>query len=79
MAKSRKKNTENSLDVLNSFAFPKKIKVVSDGNELELDSFNADSGVYRYTKSITKKGMKLSATKEYLTQMLKDKLFVSWR
>lgn len=49
---------------------------MSDGNEMELVQCNTEGAHYRYTKSKTKLGVDFMMPKEYLTQMLNNKLFV---
>lgn len=81
MAKKVVKSTKKSETTLQDYLFPKTIKITSDDNEmqLQLQSFKEGEAVYVYVKSITKKGMPVTVSFDYLTQMIADKIFVVCR
>ena len=76
MAKKVVKSTKKSEPTLQDYLFPKKIKITSDDNEMQLQSFKEGEAVYVYVKSITKKGMTVTISFDYLTKMIQDKIFV---
>lgn len=59
-----------------NFIFPKRLKVASDDNELELDSQVGITATYLYIKSKTKVGLKLTADQDYIHRLIKDKIFI---
>lgn len=79
MAKKAVKSTKKSETTLQDYLFPKKIKITSDDNEMQLQSSKGNEGVYVYVKSVTKKGMPVTVSFDYLTQMIADKIFVVCR
>ena len=79
MAKKVVKSTKKSETTLQDYSFPEKIKITSDDNEMQLQSFKEGEAVYVYVKSITKKGMTVTISFDYLTQMIADKIFVVCR
>ena len=79
MAKKVVKSTKKSETALQDYSFPEKIKITSDDNEMQLQSFKEGEAVYVYVKSVTKKGMPVTVSFDYLTQMIADKIFVVCR
>lgn len=62
-------------------SYPKKIKNVRDGNELEFVRFHNMNKeiihVYKYTKSETKQGMELPLKEADLEYYLKENIFIN--
>lgn len=79
MAKKAVKSTKKSETALQDCLFPKTIKITSDDNEMQLQSSKGNEGVYVYVKSVTKKGMPVTVSFDYLTKMIADKIFVVCR
>ena len=79
MAKKAVKSTKKSETTLQDYLFPKKIKITSDDNEMQLQSSKGNEGVYVYVKSVTKKGMPVTVSFDYLTKMIADKICVVCR
>ncbi len=51
-----------------------KIKVVSDGNELEFQNVIKGYSIYKYTKSKTKKDQLIGFTDQEIAKLLKNNI-----
>ena len=53
---------------------PRKLKFISDDNEIEWQSSDKNGHKYLYTKSIEKLGFVLEVTQEQLDKLIKNKI-----